>query len=338
MKIDEILSNEDYLKTLKKNLQGIKEVTQKYKQDWVFVTSGYEGTGKSTLTLQEALILNKNFSPSRNCAWTIKDFILLNKKFMKSPGEVIFLDESSSMFLSKESSQKTNIILVKIFISNRSFRLFHFLNIPNFYWLEKYIREFRIRSLSYTFFDWTNPDRRMFAFYTKRDYTRILLDKRARVYVIDSDLFLSKYKPSFVEEFSHIDESEPFWKEYMEGKEGFQEDLLDEALEEAIKLEERKKIGFNEKMSAEEFLKWLASHYRIYRSALLKFNTDEVTKNWHIKDEVFIDKLHELEDLGYLVRIAKTRYKLTEKGLQIVNQEGIEGNKELTKEFLEEGM
>ena len=337
MYVEEILNDSNYLKVLKQNLQGIKGLCRRYSQDWVFVTSGYEGSGKSTLTLQEALLLNPKFKPKRNGAWNIKDFILLNKKFRKSPGEIVFLDESARMFLSKESAQKTNILLVKIFISNRSFGLFHFLNIPNFFWLERYLREFRIRSLNYTFFDWTRPDRRLFAFYTKRDYTKILMDKRARFFIIDAERFRHTFRPSFIEEFAKINEDDPFWQEYTEAKESFQVDLLDEALEEAMKLEDKGKMGFHDKMPAEEFVKWLSAHYRIYRSALLKFNADIVCRDWHIMQNVFYDKLHEAVDLGYLVRLSKTRYRLTEKGLKLLEKEGIEGNKELTQQILTEG-
>jgi len=337
MKIKEILEDKNYLKYTKKNLDGIKEFCERFKQDWVFVTSGYEGSGKSTLTLQEATYLNEKFYPSRNGAWNIKDFILLNKKFRKQRGEVIFLDESARMFLGKESAQKANILLVKIFISNRSFGLFHFLNIPNPFYLERYLREFRIRTLNYTFFDYTNPERRLFAFYTKKDYTKILLDKRARYYIIDSERFTKAFKPSFFEEFKQIDEDEKFWQDYMKCKERFQVDMLDEALAEAIKLEENRKLGFHEGMNPEEFLKFLASEYRLWRSALLKFNTEEVARRWMIKTEVFEDLLHVLRSEGYLERLSKTRYRLTEKGLRVIEAEKIYGNKELTKRLLVTG-
>jgi|GEM_PF-2488560 len=317
--VRDLLEDKGYMSKLKRNLAQIKDFCSKFEQDWVFVTSGYEGTGKSTLTLQEALLVNEDFRPRKHGAWNIKDYIQLCLKYRKKPFTPLFLDEAVKMFLSKESQLKHNIILVKIFVSNRSFQHFNFLNIPNFFWLEKYIREFRIRSLNYTFFDWKDPNIRYFAYYSKKRYMRILMDaKKARVFILDPEVFIKKYKPNFLDTFKPLPKDCELWKEYIQCKEQFQVDLLQEALEEVMKWEERGKIGFNENTDLEEFLRFLCSKYRLLGTNWLKFKIEEVARETMTRTETIQDLVFALKAEDYIRNISRSRYALTEKGIKAV--------------------
>jgi len=124
MKVDinEVISNKDILPNFKQNLIGERNFCDRLQQDWVNVVSGGEGGGKSTLSLEEAVLFNPNFNPKEHGAWNLKQFIELSRKYRKEPHTIIFLDEAANLFLSKESAAKSNIILVKLFISNRSFQ------------------------------------------------------------------------------------------------------------------------------------------------------------------------------------------------------------------------
>lgn len=319
MKVDisEVIKNKNILPNFKQNLIGERSFCDKLQQDWVNVVSGGEGGGKSTLSLEEAVLFNPNFNPKEHGAWNLKQFIELSRKYRKEPHTIIFLDEAANLFLSKESAAKSNIILVKLFISNRSFQHHYILNIPSIFWLEKYIREFRIRSLNYVWIDWKNIEDRWFAFYSKQQYLNILMDsKKARLYTVNPTAFVRMYRPNFVEKYVGLQGD--LWDRYIECKEKFQVDLLDEAYEECLKLEEAKKIGFNDNLNPNEFFVWLWSHFNVQNSFTMKFSKMNVAAEAMIERDTASILVDNCVRDGFIYKIDRYSYMVTDKGKNVL--------------------
>ena len=77
--------------TLFVNLYYIKQNAKQYNGDIVYVIDGEEGSGKSTLGRQVAIILDQTFDHTRIC-YSTQDAILMHKK--KGQWKSIQLDES----------------------------------------------------------------------------------------------------------------------------------------------------------------------------------------------------------------------------------------------------
>lgn len=313
------LEDPKYLRTLKKNLVGIDGICREFKQDWPIVISGGEGSGKSTLGLLISFILNpKKFNIKKQMAWTLVDFIKLSQKYRHDPYKVVFFDEAVRLCFSREFMQKANIILVKLFISNRSFQHFYLINIPNFFYLEKYLREWRIKTLTLTYIDWIRPNVRYFSFYSKKRYRAILMNPKARTAIIDPDMFMKRHKPNFVEQFKELQGK--VWDEYMKQKERFQDELLRESIEEAIKLEEKRKLGFHDKMNSDDLFVWLSANFRWGRTKFMNFTIEEAAKKAIVAKKLMNDLVNRLIEEGYFYARGRRTYEIKDKGMALIEE------------------
>jgi len=130
----------DIFKQLRK---GYKKVTEG-DQDRVYVITGREGLGKSTLAMQLAYVVHPTFTLD-NIVFTANQFEERIKKAKRN--EAIIFDEAFNGLSSKGAISKENKRLVRILMMCRQRNLFIFIVLPSYFLLEKYIGLFRSTAL-----------------------------------------------------------------------------------------------------------------------------------------------------------------------------------------------
>ncbi len=123
--------------------KGYNKVTEG-DQDRIYVVTGREGLGKSTLTMQLAYCVDQNLSLD-NIVFTANQ---LEKRIKESKkNTAIIFDESFSGLSSKGAISKENKRLVRLLMMCRQRNLFIFIVLPSFFLLEKYVGIFRSTAL-----------------------------------------------------------------------------------------------------------------------------------------------------------------------------------------------
>ncbi len=123
--------------------KGYKKVTEG-DQDRIYVVTGREGLGKSTLAMQLAYSVDPNLSLD-NIVFTANQ---LEKRIKEAKRFIaIIFDESFSGLSSKGAISKENKRLVRLLMMCRQRNLFIFIVLPSFFLLEKYVGIFRSTAL-----------------------------------------------------------------------------------------------------------------------------------------------------------------------------------------------
>ena len=113
-------------------------------QDRVYVVTGREGLGKSTLAMQLAYTVDQNLSLD-NIVFTANQ---LEKRITEAKQfTAIIFDEGFSGLSSKGAISKENKRLVTLLMMMRQRNLFLFIVLPSFFLLEKYVGIFRSTAL-----------------------------------------------------------------------------------------------------------------------------------------------------------------------------------------------
>lgn len=133
------------LERMKKNLDTVEKLLKHRDQDWIHVNIGQEGSGKSTLALRMAEYFDKNFSVD-NIVFTPQGFINRSKEVDKY--SAIVVDEGANVFYSRDAMKKEVKSAIKFLTQMRELNLFIIINIPNFFIIDKYLREHRTKSMS----------------------------------------------------------------------------------------------------------------------------------------------------------------------------------------------
>ena len=123
--------------------KGYKKVTEG-DQDRVYVITGREGLGKSTLAMQLAYVVDPNLSLD-NVVFTARQFEKRIKEAKRHTA--ILMDEAFSGLSSKGAISKENKRLVRLLMMVRQRNLFLFIILPSFFLLEKYVGIFRSTAL-----------------------------------------------------------------------------------------------------------------------------------------------------------------------------------------------
>jgi adenylate kinase family enzyme len=120
---------------LKSNLDIIKRDVLKKDWDGVFIITGMEGVGKTTIATQICKYLDPTFGLD-DCHFQTKEF--KEGIYGASKGKAVLLDESQKNFSSRGALSKFNKELIGTLSECRSRNLFIVLNIPSFWELDKY--------------------------------------------------------------------------------------------------------------------------------------------------------------------------------------------------------
>jgi len=120
---------------LQGNLDHVfKQVTKKDYDGFILMT-GREGFGKSTLAMQIACYLDKDFSVDK-VVFTANQFQQATEQAKRF--SCIVFDETMGFLGSRGATSKFNRMLIKIMSEMRSKNLFIILCIPNFFEMDKY--------------------------------------------------------------------------------------------------------------------------------------------------------------------------------------------------------
>lgn len=193
-----------------------ERIREKIRQDWDWpvVVSGYEGTGKSTM----AFVLCKKVDPEFTIDSVVFDHKALCQRLATYPKyRAILLDEAGQSLFSREAITAVNREIVKALMMVRARNLFFVMCIPNFRWLDSYVREHRTRTRVEVY---TLGGARGWA-----DFYRPIRDRFKPT---------TFWKPLYTYRFQQIDSDE--WREYEKRKL--------EVVEKALIGEEAKNNGF----------------------------------------------------------------------------------------------
>jgi len=134
------------MKYIKANAKGIKTTITKYDLDWVHITDGYEGTGKTTFTWNLCKAVDPGFNP-KQIVFTEDQFRYAIKT--SKPGQALMLDEGALLLFKRDAMTKENKKVIRLLTTIRAHNLFLAINAPDFLnLLDKYVIQHRVRSVA----------------------------------------------------------------------------------------------------------------------------------------------------------------------------------------------
>lgn len=134
------------MKYITPNAQGIRKILLKADLDWVHITDGYEGVGKTTFTWQLCKTVDPTFN-TNHIIFTEDQFRHAIKT--SKPGNAYMLDEGALILFKRDAMRKENKKIIRLLTTVRANNLFLAINAPDFLnLLDKYIIEHRVRSVA----------------------------------------------------------------------------------------------------------------------------------------------------------------------------------------------
>jgi len=188
---------------LRYNVERIKRYCIKHNQDWIFLITGGEGSGKSTLGQHLAEMLDPKFNMKKQMVYSFDeeysyfDFI---KGFRHKPFRAVVFDEAVTALFSRDHAKSEVKDTVKLFNLNRQLNHFSILIVPSFWGMDVDLRERRSRTMLYVFQDQFNFTHK-YAYYSRRKIPNISMNSHARKLFLSSSLFIKHFKPDFMETF-----------------------------------------------------------------------------------------------------------------------------------------
>lgn len=197
------------METLKENLDGIKKLLNEHSYDWLNVVTGGEGTGKSTLSLRICRYVDPDFSVDQ-VVYTAEDFMDTARQL--PPGSAIDVDEGALVFFSRDAMKTETKEAIQFLTGVRERNLFININVPDFFLLDKYIREHRVKSLCRV------VNRGWFHFYSKKRVQDLHRDGNRTIWP----------NPNFRDSWTKMEGE--FWQQYRERKQEqlFENDDVDD--------------------------------------------------------------------------------------------------------------
>lgn len=113
---------------------------QKQNDDAVVLIDGLEGSGKSTVAFQLATALDPKWRPETGLIIDYEDWEAV---YSLEPGKVFILDEGGDLLFSRDSQQRENKLVIRMFQMARIFNHIIIVNCPNIHWVDLYIRDHR---------------------------------------------------------------------------------------------------------------------------------------------------------------------------------------------------
>lgn len=118
--------------------------------DMVACITGPEGSGKSTLGIKLGFAIDKNFSIKKNVIVN-PDVIKIQEKILRElePGSVLVIDEGMRTMYKRNFFSEENKFLNELFSICRKKRIFTIICIPNFWDLDQFYKNHRIKAWFY---------------------------------------------------------------------------------------------------------------------------------------------------------------------------------------------
>lgn len=135
------------------NLKDIAYLIHHHNFDWAHLNSGLERGGKSGFALLLAWFLSKvcgmkfDWSPAMSHVF-FYDANTAEKMMNIENGSVVILDEGGEALFSRKAMSAIAIEVVQTLMRYGSKNIFLIINIPDWRWIDKYVRTSRVRSLA----------------------------------------------------------------------------------------------------------------------------------------------------------------------------------------------
>jgi hypothetical protein len=140
---------------LESNLRDVSRMVLTENWDWLHINSGMERGGKSSFGLNQAWFLSQqglafDWSPALSHIFFLERN--LSSKMMSLPDRsVAILDEGGEAMFSRDAIDRAVKDVIKTLMIYGSKNIFLIINIPNWRWVDRYVRESRVRSLAQIF-------------------------------------------------------------------------------------------------------------------------------------------------------------------------------------------
>lgn len=210
--------------------------------DWLDINTGMEGAGKSSLGLYKCCVIDDKFDPTYQTIYSQQQFS--DRIDTLSKGQAIYIDEGVEWLFNRNWNTPESRATVADLMVMRELNLFVCVNITNIRYLDVYIREDRLRSMSHivTFATEEVIDGRITAI-----RERGIFDCFSRAAILDHFDPDRQYAliPDFTEPFPDISYLDPsLWEEYRKNKREF--------LKNRKKVREEAKKDMNERTRGEK--------------------------------------------------------------------------------------
>jgi hypothetical protein len=313
---------DDYLN----ELSHITKFCEKTHNDWPFLMMGDEGGGKSTLGIKTALELDETFDIEKQIVYTLKDYANLTLDLIDQPYKAILWDEAVDSLFSRTYSANEQVKLVQLYIKNRSLQQYPIITIPSMFYIDKYMRSHRIKTVNYCWIDRQHFDKRYFAMYFRSSFKNILMDKqKAEHMMLDRSEFIKYYPPDYIFEFTGLQKTS-IWDKYEKLKYKNQKDTIKNIVKELQALEDSKRIGFNRNTKLDIFLNWLLSNFPAkdklgnVTEDYLEFTQELVAKEAITAKGNINLLVNRCINLGLVKKIGARQYYITSKGKALIEK------------------
>lgn len=172
-------------------------------KDFVCLVTGGEGNGKSSLAVEMARYVDKEFDVQKQVAMSYEDVIRTADEL--DEGQALVIDEGIEMLLSRNHAKKKNKIILEWFREVRAKNLFFFICMPKFKEVDKPIRDDRAHTLVRC------VDQGRGHFFNKSKMDEITVERQGNRVVADFPEPL--FKDSWMDPSGH-----DFWKAYQKMK------------------------------------------------------------------------------------------------------------------------
>ncbi len=194
------------MKHLQKIFGGMCQILRENNLDWVHLNIGTEGSGKTTLSFHLCELANPNLLID-DITFGVDEFI--NRLDTAPIGEAISCDEGGDAFMSAESLTRRRIEAKKQLLKIREKNFFICINISDISLLDRYLKTFRVRSMTRVKMSYKNGviRRGLCEIYTRKQVRRIYKNPEGVV----------KFpQPAGMDSFPIY--KKPLWEEYLKKK------------------------------------------------------------------------------------------------------------------------
>lgn len=129
-------------------IKAVRKIIKTQDYDWLHVIVGNEGVGKTSLGHCLSKKMWPNFNLETDSIFTTDDLISRVKAAKNKPGRAVVVDEGALVFFTRDSMSKANKEAVKLLTGMRQFNMFVVICVPNFWILDRYVREHRVKTVS----------------------------------------------------------------------------------------------------------------------------------------------------------------------------------------------
>jgi hypothetical protein len=212
------------METWAKTLGYFKYLIHNCNMDCIIVCSGKERTGKTTLGWQSCKLIDDDFTAD-NVAFTIQEA----KKLLQVSDKqsAIMIDEAQWMLYGRDALSSSSKWLNKTLMKIGQLNYFIWLNIPDYFSLDPYVRKFRVTCLLRT--KWKVKPKyidlagvRTKVFETERGKFEVYGQHKLKdIYKVKDTSEEHWTYPTYIDYFSAVDPNDSEYKRYLQRAEEF---------------------------------------------------------------------------------------------------------------------